>query len=153
MNIVDILKKEYIIPNLVSKDKPSVLREISKAFLYKHENIDPEAIFDVLMARENLGSTGIGEGIAIPHGKQPGLEEPLISVGRSLEGIPFDSMDGMPAHLFFAIVAPENSTGIHLKLLAKISRMLKDEEFRERLMKAETAEKIFKEIENKDASD
>ena len=125
MNIVDILKKEYIISNLVSKDKPSVLREISKAFLYKHEHIDPEAIFDVLMARENLGSTGIGEGIAIPHGKQPGLEETVISVGRSREGIPFDSMDGMPAHLFFAIVAPENSTGIHLKLLAKISRMLK----------------------------
>lgn len=152
MNIVDVLKKEYIVSDLVSKDKQAVLREISKALLHNHEDMDPEAVFNVLMARENLGSTGIGEGIAIPHGKMPGLEEPVVSFGRSREGIPFDSMDGLPAHLFFAIVAPENSTGVHLKLLAKISRMLKDEKFRERLMKAESAEEIYKEIKIKDAS-
>lgn len=152
MNIVDILKKEYIICNLMSKDKPEVLREISKVFLYNHEHIDPEAIFNVLIARENLGSTGIGEGIAIPHGKMPGLTEPVISFGRSRQGIAFDSMDGMPAHLFFAIVAPENSTGIHLKLLAKLSRMLKDEAFREKLLKAESVQEIYKELAQKDAS-
>jgi len=105
---------------------------------------------DVLMEREKLGSTGIGDGIAIPHGKLKGLDNLLLSFGRSREGVDFESIDGKPVHLFFLLMAPESSTGQHLKALAKISRMLKDERFRSELMSARSAEDLFKTIAEKD---
>jgi len=152
MHIVDMLKMEYIIGDLKSREKTQVLKELSGVFMSNHAMMDAETVSGILMARENLGSTGIGDGVAIPHGKMPGLSEPVISFGRSSEGIPFDSLDGRKAHLFFAIIAPENSTGIHLKLLAKLSRMLKDREFRSRLLQAGSVHEIYTEIAEKDAS-
>ncbi len=152
MHIVDMLKMEYIISDLKSGDKPGVLRELSRVFLFDHPQMDPEAMSGILLDRESLGSTGIGEGIAIPHGKMAGLSEAVVAFGRSREGIPFDSLDGKPAHLFFIIMAPENSTGIHLKLLAKISRMLTDENFRRNLLQAGSAGEMYAEIARKDAS-
>jgi len=152
MHIVDMLKMEYIIGTLKSKGKPEVLKELSRVFLSDHGQMDPESVSAMLMAREGLGSTGIGDGIAIPHGKMPGLSEPLIAFGRSSEGIPFDSLDGKPAHLFFVIVAPESSTGVHLKILARLSRMLKDGEFRSRLLQAESVHDMYAEIAQQDAS-
>jgi nitrogen PTS system EIIA component len=152
MHIVDMLKMEYIIGTLKSKGKPEVLKELSRVFLFDHEQMDPETVSAMLMAREGLGSTGIGDGIAIPHGKMPGLSEPLIAFGRSSEGIPFDSLDGKPAHLFFVIIAPESSTGVHLKILARLSRILKDSEFRSRLLQADSVHDIYAEIAQQDAS-
>jgi PTS system nitrogen regulatory IIA component len=92
------------------------------------------------MDREGLGSTGIGEGVAIPHGKIPGIDRLVAVFGRSPAGVQFASLDGKPARLFFLILAPENSAGMHLKALARISRLLKDPRFRERLLAAEGAE-------------
>ena len=152
MHIVDMLKIEYIIGDLESKNKREVLQEIPKVFLIDHSHMDIDRMTAILLDRENLGSTGIGEGIALPHGKMPGLDETLISFGRSHDGISFDSLDGKPAHLFFLVMAPENSTGIHLKLLARLSKMLKDSEFRKRLLEARTKGEIFASIAQKDAA-
>jgi PTS system nitrogen regulatory IIA component len=137
---------------LKAKSKRAVLAELSEIFTRDHEGIQNEAMVDVLLDREKLGSTGIGDGIAIPHGKLKGLESLVISFGRSREGIDFESIDGKPVHIFFLLMAPESSTGQHLKALAKISRMLKDPEFRSDLMSAKNAEELYRKIAEKDDS-
>jgi nitrogen PTS system EIIA component len=94
------------------------------------------------MDRERLGSTGIGDGIGIPHGKLKGLTSLVIGFGISRKGVDFESMDNRPTHIFFLLITPENSTGLHLKLLARISRILKSESFKEQLLNAADAEDI-----------
>ena len=138
MKIIDMLKVEDILVDLRSDNKGDVLRELVQPFVESPRNLDSEATAHALHERERLGSTGIGDGIAIPHGKIPGLDELVLSFGRSAAGIPFDAMDGKPVHLFFLLIAPENSAGLHLKALAKISKMLKDGVFRTKLMTART---------------
>ena len=152
MQITDMFKKEYIIEALKAKSKRAVLAELSEIFTRDQVGVQCEAMIDVLLEREKLGSTGIGDGIAIPHGKLKGLESLVISFGRSREGIDFESIDGRPVHIFFLLMAPESSTGQHLKALAKISRMLKDPEFRSALMSAKDAEEIYGKIADKDES-
>jgi len=152
MNIQDMLKKEFIIENLKSRTKKEVLVELSDVFSHGNTDIDRSNVIEVLLEREKLGSTGIGDGIAIPHGKLAGLEKLIISFGRSLTGVDFDSLDGKPVHIFFLLLAPENSAGQHLKALARISRMLKDVSFRESLIKAETSEEAYNLIVEKDGA-
>ena len=106
---------------------------------------------EVLLDRERLGNTGIGDNIAIPHGKLPQLSRLMLCFGRSLKGVDFDSMDGKPSHLFFMLLAPVNSAGLHLKALAKISRMLMSQPFRDNLMQAKGAEEIYRLIAERDA--
>jgi PTS system nitrogen regulatory IIA component len=150
MKILDILDKECIIPELLSRTKEEVLEELTRALLDCKAHLDKEALVEVLLERERLGSTGIGDGIAIPHGKVQDLDELVLSFGRSTQGIEFDSMDGRPTHLFFLLIAPENSAGIHLRALAKISRLLKSSHFRQRLLEAETEEELFQVIQEED---
>jgi nitrogen PTS system EIIA component len=152
MQITDMFKKEYIIEELKAKSKRAVLAELSEIFTRYHTGIQSEAMLEVLLDREKLGSTGIGDGIAIPHGKLKGLDSLVISFGRSREGIDFDAIDGKPVHIFFLLMAPESSTGQHLKALAKISRMLKDPEFRGSLLSAKSAEELYRKIADKDES-
>jgi PTS system nitrogen regulatory IIA component len=152
MQITDMFKKEYIIEELKANSKRAVLGELSEIFTRYHTGIQNEAMVEVLLDREKLGSTGIGDGIAIPHGKLKGLDSLVISFGRSREGIDFDAIDGKPVHIFFLLMAPESSTGQHLKALAKISRMLKDQEFRNSLMSAKNAEELYRKIADKDES-
>ena len=150
MKITDILKKEFIFGELKAKGKREVLVELVGAFAKGNVKVDPDAVLHVLLEREKLGSTGIGEGIAIPHGKLAGLEEMAVAFGRSKEGIDFEAMDGKPAHLFFLLMAPENSVGQHLKALAKISRMLKDEAFQKKLLAAADRDDLFQALAEKD---
>jgi len=152
VQIIDMFKKEYIIEELKAKSKRAVLIELSEIFTRYHSGIQSEAMVEVLLEREKLGSTGIGDGIAIPHGKLRGLDHLVIAFGRSREGIDFDSIDGKPVHIFFLLMAPESSTGQHLKALAKISRMLKDQEFRSSLMSAKNTEELYQRIADKDES-
>jgi len=147
---LDILHKESIIPELRAQNKKEVLEELTTALLRHKQSLDKDALVEVLLEREKLGSTGIGDGIAIPHGKVSDLDELLLSFGRSVQGVDFDSMDGRPTHLFFLLVAPENSAGVHLRALAKISRLLKSAHFRKRLMDASTTEEIFHIIQEED---
>jgi len=152
MQITDMFKKEYIIEELKAHSKRAVLSELSEIFTRSHSGIQSEGMVEVLLEREKLGSTGIGDGIAIPHGKLKGLDSLVISFGRSREGIDFDAIDGKPVYLFFLLMAPESSTGQHLKALAKISRMLKDQEFRSSLLSAKNAEELYRRIAEKDES-
>ncbi len=150
MKIVDILHADCIIPELHSQNKEEVLEELTTALLKYKGNLNKEALVEVLLERERLGSSGIGDGIAIPHGKVPDLDELIVSFGRSTLGIEFDSMDGRPTHLFFLLIAPENSAGIHLRALAKISRLLKSSHFRQNLLEAGTEEELFQVIQEED---
>ncbi|MFH1623963.1 MAG: PTS sugar transporter subunit IIA [Pseudomonadota bacterium] len=146
MKLADILNRELIIAELASKNKKEVLEELVSVIAKQDKRIDQEELAEVLLERERLGSTGIGDGIAIPHGKLKNINTLLSSFGRSVEGVDFESMDGKPTHLFFLLVAPENSAGVHLKALARISRLLKDSSFRQNLMEAKSKEDLFKTI-------
>ncbi len=150
MNLTEILKRDFILEELEARNQHEVLDELVRVFAMGGVRFDPEAMLQVLLERERLGSTGIGDGIAIPHGKLQGLDEILLSFGRSSEGISFDAMDGKPVHLFFLLMAPENSAGLHLKILAKISRMLKDPALRDNLLRAKSKERIWRIIEEQE---
>ncbi|MCJ7495247.1 MAG: PTS sugar transporter subunit IIA [Deltaproteobacteria bacterium] len=143
MKILDILDKQMIIPQLASTSKEGVLRELIRVIAHVEKQVDENRLMEILLERESLGSTGIGEGVAIPHGKSKDVKRLLASFGRSLAGMDFQAMDGKPTHLFFLLVAPENSAGTHLKALARISRLMKDNVFRKRLMEVSSREEIY----------
>lgn len=146
MKFSDIIVEDSIIPDLKAKDKEGVLNELAEAICQYEPSVDRATLVRVLLDREKLGSTGIGEGVAIPHGKLNSVSRPLVSFGRSPGGLDFDSMDAQPAHLFFLLVAPENSAGIHLKTLAKIAKALKSSAFRRRLIEAESRRELYEAI-------
>lgn len=146
MNLSEFLSPEAVLSDLEADNKVAALTELVQGLIRTDQELDPDQLVKILLEREKLGSTGIGDGIAIPHGKVPGLEQLLICFGRSQGGLDFDSMDGRPTHLFFLLLAPENSTGSHLTALAKLSRMLKNKLFRENLLKAEDAAAIHRMI-------
>ena len=150
MKIADILSGDLVIPELTSKNKKEVLEELVSVIVKQNKLINKEELIEVLLEREKLGSTGIGDGIAIPHGKLKNIGALLASFGKSIDGVDFDSMDGKPTHLFFLLVAPENSAGIHLKALARISRLLKDSSFKQDLMEAKLKDDLFKTIIERD---
>lgn len=150
MKLTDILTKGLVLPDLQARNKRTVMEELCQALAKERPELAPAALMEVLLERERLGSTGIGDGIAIPHGKLHNLGDLLLAFGRSQAGVDFDSLDGKPAHLFFLVVAPENSAGVHLKALARISRLLKSNAVRKELMQAKDAEEIFRIIQVQD---
>ena len=149
MKISDTLKEGAIIAELKATDKKAVLEELT-GMLAEGSRVNQEEMVRVLLERERLGSTGIGGGIAIPHGKLRLLQSLLMAFGRSRKGVDFDAMDGKPTHLFFLLLAPEDSTGAHLKMLARISRSLKNSVFRERLMTAADGRELYVVIQRED---
>ena len=144
MKITEILGPELVVPELKAQKKADVLRELAAALSARYREVDLAALTAVLAERERLGSTAIGDGIAIPHGKIRGVSRILGVFGRHSKGVDFDSLDGNLTHLFFLLVAPEDSTSLHLKALARVSRLFKDASFRERLMAADDAAAIYK---------
>ncbi len=146
MRLSEILAIDNIIPELKAKDKTGVLGELAEVIANYDANIDKGLLVKVLIEREHLGSTGIGDGVAIPHGKLSSVKQPIVSFGRSKKGLDFDSMDGQPAFLFFLLLAPENSSGVHLQVLTKIARILKSSTFRKALMEVESREEIYQTI-------
>jgi PTS system nitrogen regulatory IIA component len=151
VKITDFLDASRIIPDLQGKDKRTVLREMAEKMASQDGAIEADKLFTVLLEREKISSTAIGEGVAIPHGKMPGISKVSGIFARSPQGVSFDSLDGGLTYLFFLLVAPENSAADHLKALARISRVLKDSAFRSRLMDGRTKEEIFKAIQEEDA--
>jgi len=146
MKLSELTDEDYILPELKAKDKKGVLEELVDALVRREPSIDKKALVKVLLERERLGSTGIGDGVAIPHGKFHGIVHPIISFGRSRKGLDFESMDGEPVFLFFLLVAPENSASIHLKALAKIAKILKNSAFRKVLMEAPSKKELYRTI-------
>jgi len=146
MKLSEIIDKDNIIMELKAKDKRVVLEELAEVIATHDPSIDKGTLVKILVERERLGSTGIGDGVAIPHGKFNGLKSPLMSFGRSREGLDFESMDEQPVYLFFLLIAPENAVGIHLKVLAKIAKNLKSSAFRKKLMEASSKNEIYQTI-------
>ena len=146
MKLSELTDEEYILPELTAKDKKGVLEELVDALVKREPSIDKKALVKVLLERERLGSTGIGDGVAIPHGKFHGITHPIIAFGRSRKGLDFESMDGEPVFLFFLLVAPENSASIHLKALAKIAKILKNSAFRKLLIGAPGKKELYQTI-------
>jgi len=151
MHIHNFLNKEAVLVDLKSQNKQGILKELSEP-VARFSGIDQNDILKVLMEREHLGSTGIGNGIGIPHGKLRALESMVLAFGLSRKGVDFESMDGRPAHIFFLLVTPENSAGLHLKLLAQLSRILKDDSFRKRLMNVCDSDEVIAIIREKEGS-
>jgi PTS system nitrogen regulatory IIA component len=150
MKITSILKPEAIVPQLSAKDKDGILRELAQTLSHVAPSISAEGTYHVLSEREKLGSTGIGSGVAIPHGKMEELQHIVACFGRSTPGVNFESQDGEATHLFFAMVAPENSAGLHLQALAKLSRLLKNNSFRQKLLEAPDVTSLFQIISEED---
>ncbi|MCK9263678.1 MAG: PTS sugar transporter subunit IIA [Deltaproteobacteria bacterium] len=145
MKISDILKPEYVLADIQAMTKKDILTELSRPIAENYD-VDLDEMVGVLLNREKLGSTGIGEGVAIPHGKMGGLKSIVASIGKSREGLKFDALDGKPCHIFFLLAAPSNSVSGHLKALARASMLLKNPSLRENLLKADTPSEIYRVI-------
>jgi PTS system nitrogen regulatory IIA component len=150
MKLLDIVSPGGVVDDLRAETKEGVLREMSEVVADRLPSLSASTLADILMERESIGSTGIGDGVAIPHGKVPGLDRLVAVVARSRAGVQFHSLDGKPAHLFFLIVAPEQSAGMHLKALARVSRLLKDARFRHSLLDARDAEELRRILKEED---
>jgi PTS system nitrogen regulatory IIA component len=151
MKIVEFIREDLVLPSLKSTGKAAIIEELASHLASRNPGVDGAALVKVLIEREKLASTAIGEGVAIPHGKLDAVGKLIACVGRTREGVDFESIDGQPTHIFFVLVAPENSTGVHLKALARISRLFKDPDFRARLLAAETGTDMFRVISEEDA--
>lgn len=151
MRIEDILAPEMVVARLRATTKAGILAELAATVADHHPEVDRARLVAALEDREKLNSTALGDGVAIPHGKLGGIKRVFAAFGRSPDGVDFESLDGRPTHLFFLLVAPEESAGAHLKALARISRLLKSAEFRARLIDAPDAAAVFAMIRDEDA--
>ena len=151
MKIVEFLNEKAVTADIKATTKEGVIRELVD-LLVKAEGIkNKEELVKVLINRESLGSTGIGQGVGIPHGKTNAVKRLVAAFGVCHEGVNFDALDGEPVYIFFLLVAPEDSAGPHLKGLARISRLLKDKFFRETLQQMTDEKAILKLIREEDA--
>jgi len=151
MRVIDFLQPSLITAELQTTTKAGVLGELSELLARQQPIVDAAVLRKVLEEREQLASTAIGDGIAIPHGKLDVVGQLVGALGRSRAGIEFDSIDGKPTHLVFMLVAPSNSTGVHLKALARLSRLFRDADFRQRLLNADDAAAMYRIIADEDA--
>ena len=140
MKLTDILHKDAIIDDIKSHDKKGVLAEFAALAQKVSPQLNKKDVLEILLDREELGSTAVGHGVAIPHGKMKGLSSILALFGRSTEGIDFQAHDEKPTHLFFVLLAPETAIGNHLQALARLSRLLKEPTLREALIQAPSEE-------------
>ena len=146
MKLADILRESSVIADIKGVTKREILFEMVET-LKKAKLIDDiDSVVEIIMEREKLGSTGIGDGVAIPHGKMKKLNTILCVAGRSKEGVNFDAVDRQPVHIFFLVLAPEDSASMHLKVLSRISKVLRDQSFRKKILKLADAHEIYTNI-------
>ena len=152
VSFAEVLQEPLVLPDLRGGNKESVLQELVDSLATQRPEIDGSVLLDSLFEREKLGSTGIVEGVAIPHGRIAGLTGIAVVVGRHPQGVDFGSLDGSPTRLFFLLVAPHESNGVHLKLLAQVSRLLRDASFRDVLMRARDRRELYQRLVERDAN-
>ena len=143
MRLSDAISKKLINLNLQAKDKKTVLEELANLLAKQRVTSDSKRLVNVLMERESLGSTGVGNGIAIPHAKTDLVKKIIIAFGKSEKGIEFDSLDKQPVYLVFLIVAPEEAHDTYLRILACLSRLLHEEKMRNQLRAAQAPRQII----------
>lgn len=144
MKFTDFVSTQAIRAELTAEDKPGVIRELAEALKEagKISATDVDSVVKAVMKREELGSTGIGRGVAVPHTKHPSVDRLVGTVGVSPVGVDFDSLDGEKVQLFFLLISPPDRPGDHLRALENISRQLRDETFCRFLKQAKSAEDI-----------
>ena len=147
MRILDFLDKDAIELNLKSKTKKEVIEEMVEQLAKKNIILDKKVTIDSLMEREELGSTGVGQGIAIPHSKTKGVKELVGALGVSKEGVDFEALDGEKVYIFFLLLAPEGAAGLMLKALARVSNFLKNKTYRKKILAAAGKDEILASIE------
>jgi fructose-specific phosphotransferase system IIA component len=150
MRILDFLNKDSIELNLKATTKKEVIEELVEILDKKGLLLDKKVVIDSLFEREELGSTGIGQGVAIPHSKTKGVKELIGVFGISKKGVDFDSLDGEPANIFFLLLTPEGAAGLMLKALAKVSNFLKNKFYRKKILEANSREDIINIIEEEE---
>lgn len=143
MRVSEILSKEFIIADLNSTDKESAINEIIDLFINDPRVDDIEKVRQAVLDREKIMSTGVGKGFAIPHGKTDSVKEIIAAFGRKKDGIEYDALDGNPVNLIFLLVGRDTMISAHIKLLSRVSRMMNKDDFRLRLLNAETSEEIM----------
>ena len=150
MEMSQLLKKELIKLEIDSRDKESAIKELAELMRNSSEVADADLFLHDVYEREQLGSTGVGEGIALPHARSEGMQKLIIVFGRSTKGIDFNALDANPVQLIFLIGTPKDDVGNYLKTLAHLSRLLKKEYFRKKLLAAASCDEVlavFEEIE------
>ena len=150
MRITDFLTEERIIPDLKGKDKDAILLEMGEMLAAHAEHVDAKQVMEMVQAREKVGSTAVGDGVAIPHGRMTGIKQVVAVFARSIQGVDFHAPDGALTHLFFFLVAPEDSPGDYLQCLARVSRLLKDSDLRSKLLEGHTKEEIYSALQDED---
>lgn len=143
MRLVEILSQERVTTELAATSKDGALHALAELFTRDATALDQRAVYDVLSERERLASTGIGSGVAIPHGRIAQLDSLRAAVAISPSGIPFDAIDGAPVRIVVGVLAPQHHTGDHLRVLARVSRLLRSREVREQLLSAKDAATAF----------
>lgn len=143
MRLAGFIKTDLIFTDLKSASKDAVLEEFAKSIANRTSNISEVDIINALKNREKLGSTGIEEGVAIPHGKIKNMDQIIIAVGRSLKGVDFDAHDHKLSHMFFVLLVPENETALHLKVMARITHLLRSKKLAEKIMSAKSEKEIY----------
>ncbi|WP_243366700.1 PTS sugar transporter subunit IIA [Fundidesulfovibrio soli] len=144
MRLGEYLRKDFVLDSLAADSKPDVLAELVAPVAQAFPDIDAQKALRVLLDRESLGTTGIGDAVAIPHGKMDSLKEIVIVAGRSNGGVDFEALDHKPCRIFFLVLAPEHVAGMHLRILAQISRLLSDESFRGAFLDAPDRESLWR---------
>ena len=147
MNLLDILSPESTIVDLKGESKEDIIAELVNSLAVGDAITDRDQVLQAVLDREKIMSTGIGDGIAIPHGKSAAATELVAAMGTQRHGVDFDALDGEPAFVFFLLVSPANVSGPHIKALARISRLLKNDAFKKKLIQANSAEDIIATIE------
>ncbi len=145
MKLKQLIRPDRVLLNLSARDATEALGRVAET-LGEQLGIDPGRILDALQEREKLGSTGVGDGFAIPHCKLQGLSEIVVAIARFEEGFPFASPDGGPVRLMFVVLSPPDQPASHLQVLSQIARVLKRKELRRRLMEAATVEEVVEAI-------
>ncbi|HED38063.1 MAG TPA: PTS sugar transporter subunit IIA [Ignavibacteria bacterium] len=143
MKVLDLLKKEFTIAYLKGEKKEDVINELIDLFQKDARVLDIDKVRDCVLEREQIMSTGVGKGFAIPHGKTDAVTDILAAFGKTGKPIEYDSLDGQPVHLVFLLVGKDNLVSKHIKLLSRISRMMNKDDFREKLMHANSVDEIL----------
>ena len=143
MPILEFLDPDSVVPALRARTKKQVLQELSAQAVRRIPGLDEREVFETLLQRERLGSTGIGDGVAIPHGKLPGFDRLFGLVARLDKPVDFEALDGQPVDIAFLLLAPEGAGADHLKALAQVARVLREPGILERIRAARDASALY----------
>ena len=152
MTLLDILSPDSTIVDLKGETKEEIIAELVDSLANNDAITDRNKVLQAVLEREKIMSTGIGDGIAIPHGKSDSVERLIAALGTQRRGVDFEALDGEPAYVFFLLVSPANVSGPHIKALARISRLLKNDEFKKKLIAAESSTAIIDIIETEESN-